>query len=196
MSVHLPTYGPAYLLTFLPTHLASHLPPCQPRLTPRLVSSHSKAQRSDLRYSPVSDLDYGTLLCWATNLVGTQRTPCTFTVFPAGKPDAVASCRVFNETEESVSVSCEPGYSGGVDQSFLIEAWDDGVVRATDTSDAPLMEVRAANWPTSYFPVAFFLQFSVFLLYLCDKISIVSSFISFTVMMFHYHIFIVLFQSV
>nr|XP_027225660.1 hemicentin-2-like [Penaeus vannamei] len=109
-----------------------------------------KAQRSDLRYSPVSDLDYGTLLCWATNLVGTQRTPCTFTVFPAGKPDAVASCRVFNETEESVSVSCEPGYSGGVDQSFLIEAWDDGVVRATDTSDAPLMEVTGLRPGTRY----------------------------------------------
>nr|XP_053651478.1 B-cell receptor CD22-like [Cherax quadricarinatus] len=70
------------------------------------------SQRSDLRYSPVSDLDYGTLLCWATNAVGTQKTPCTFTVFPAGKPDMVSSCNVFNETEESVSVSCVPGYSG------------------------------------------------------------------------------------
>lgn len=102
---------------------------------------HSKAQRSDLRYSPVSDLDYGTLLCWATNDVGTQRTPCTFTVFPAGKPDVPNSCLAFNETENSVSVSCEPGYSGGVDQSFLLEAWDDGVVRATDTNDSPLLQV-------------------------------------------------------
>ncbi|KAG0703518.1 hypothetical protein GWK47_024836 [Chionoecetes opilio] len=104
------------------------------------ISTSTKAQRSDLRYSPVSDLDYGTLLCWATNAVGTQRTPCTFTVFPAGKPDVPSSCLAFNETEESMCVSCEPGYSGGVEQSFLLEAWDDGVVRATDTGDAPLLQ--------------------------------------------------------
>ncbi|XP_050699115.1 nephrin-like [Eriocheir sinensis] len=109
-----------------------------------------KSQRSDLRYSPVSDLDYGTLLCWATNAVGTQRTPCTFTVFPAGKPDVPSSCLAFNETENSVSVSCEPGYSGGVDQSFLLEAWDDGVVRATDTSDSPLLQVSGLRPGTRY----------------------------------------------
>ena len=49
-------------------------------------------QRSELRYTP-SDLDYGTLLCWATNPVGKQLRPCTYTVFPAGKPDTVAQCR-------------------------------------------------------------------------------------------------------
>lgn len=108
------------------------------------------SQRSDLRYSPVSDLDYGTLLCWATNAVGTQRTPCTFTVFPAGKPDMVSSCSVFNETEESVSVSCVPGYSGGVDQSFLLEAWDDGIVRATDTSDATILQIGGLRPGTRY----------------------------------------------
>ncbi|XP_042228361.1 nephrin-like isoform X2 [Homarus americanus] len=114
------------------------------------IKGEGISQRSDLRYSPVSDLDYGTLLCWATNAVGTQRTPCTFTVFPAGKPDVVGSCMVFNETEETVSVSCEPGYSGGVDQSFLIEAWDDGVVRATDTSDTPLLQVTGLRPGTRY----------------------------------------------
>ncbi|KAK3849921.1 hypothetical protein Pcinc_043345, partial [Petrolisthes cinctipes] len=112
--------------------------------------SRSKSQHSDLRYSPVSDLDYGTLLCWATNAVGTQRNPCTFTVFPAGKPDAAASCIAFNETERSVAVSCEPGYSGGVDQSFLLEAWDDGVVRATDASDTPLLQVTGLRPGTRY----------------------------------------------
>ncbi|KAK8401715.1 hypothetical protein O3P69_001084 [Scylla paramamosain] len=118
--------------------------------TGEFVDIPSKSQRSDLRYSPVSDLDYGTLLCWATNAVGTQRTPCTFTVFPAGKPDVPNSCLAFNETEESVSVSCEPGYSGGVDQSFLLEAWDDGVVRATDTSDSPILQVSGLRPGTRY----------------------------------------------
>ncbi|KAK7078481.1 hypothetical protein SK128_010974 [Halocaridina rubra] len=66
------------------------------------------------------------------------------------KPDSVTSCSVFNETEKSVSVSCEPGYSGGVDQSFLIEAWDEGVIKATDTSDTPVMEVTGLRAGTRY----------------------------------------------
>nr|XP_045590339.1 nephrin-like isoform X2 [Procambarus clarkii] len=118
--------------------------------TGEFVDIPHKSQRSDLRYSPVSDLDYGTLLCWATNAVGMQRTPCTFTVFPAGKPDVVTSCNVFNETEESVSVSCEPGYSGGVDQTFVIEAWDDGVIRATDKSDTPILQLAGLRPGTRY----------------------------------------------
>uniref|UniRef100_A0A2P2I0U7 Kin of IRRE-like protein 1 n=2 Tax=Hirondellea gigas TaxID=1518452 RepID=A0A2P2I0U7_9CRUS len=107
-------------------------------------------QRSDLRYSPVSDLDYGTLLCWARNRVGTQRVPCTFTVFPAGKPDTVASCKAVNQTEESVAVVCEPGYSGGVNQSFLLQAWDDGSLTATDRSDFPMLETTGLRPGTRY----------------------------------------------
>lgn len=109
------------------------------------LPQHSKQQWSDLHYSPVSDLDYGTLLCWAKNAVGTQRTPCTFTIFPAGKPDLVSFCSAYNQTEESVSVACEPGYSGGVDQSFLLEAWDDGVIRATNVSDTPHLQVTSLS---------------------------------------------------
>ncbi len=90
----------------------------------------------------MSDLDYGTLLCWATNEVGTQRIPCTFTVFPAGKPDSVASCKQFNHTEDSVDVACEPGYGGGMNQSFLLEAWDDGALRAMDRAEVPVLQVQ------------------------------------------------------
>ncbi|KAF2354031.1 Fibronectin type III [Trinorchestia longiramus] len=115
-----------------------------------IKSDGELGQRSDLRYSPVSDLDYGTLLCWAKNSVGTQRVPCTFTVFPAGKPDTVASCRASNQTEESVTVVCEPGYSGGVNQSFLLEAWDDGSLRATDRNDSPTLEASGLRPGTRY----------------------------------------------
>ncbi|XP_047741620.1 uncharacterized protein LOC108681272, partial [Hyalella azteca] len=115
-----------------------------------IKSDGELGQRSDLRYSPVSDLDYGTLLCWARNSVGNQRVPCTFTVFPAGKPDTVASCKATNQTEESVVVVCEPGYSGGVNQSFLLEAWDDGSLRATDRSDTPTLEASGLRPGTRY----------------------------------------------
>lgn len=45
---------------------------------------------SRLNYTPVSDMDYGTLSCWGRNEVGQQRTPCVFQVVAAGKaPDTV-----------------------------------------------------------------------------------------------------------
>ncbi|CAG2058047.1 unnamed protein product [Timema podura] len=39
---------------------------------------------SRLNYTPMSDLDYGTLACWGSNAVGHQRAPCIFQVVAAG----------------------------------------------------------------------------------------------------------------
>ncbi|KAK3850590.1 hypothetical protein Pcinc_042712, partial [Petrolisthes cinctipes] len=38
---------------------------------------------SVLYYTPISERDYGTLLCYASNSVGTQVSPCSFTVISA-----------------------------------------------------------------------------------------------------------------
>ncbi|XP_022257222.1 tyrosine-protein kinase-like otk [Limulus polyphemus] len=35
-------------------------------------------------FTPETDDDYGTILCWGTNDIGIQRKPCLFTVVPAG----------------------------------------------------------------------------------------------------------------
>lgn len=40
--------------------------------------------RSVAVYTPSSELDYGSLQCWARNELGEQRKPCVFHVFPAG----------------------------------------------------------------------------------------------------------------
>ncbi len=37
-----------------------------------------------LSYVPKSQMDYGTVLCWASNVVGGQVVPCVFHVIPAG----------------------------------------------------------------------------------------------------------------
>ena len=42
---------------------------------------------SQLIYSPFHELDYGTILCWATNNLGHQVEPCTFHIIPAGLYD-------------------------------------------------------------------------------------------------------------
>jgi hypothetical protein len=40
-----------------------------------------------LSYTPKNQMDYGTVLCMATNLVGRQVVPCVFHVIPAGWRD-------------------------------------------------------------------------------------------------------------
>lgn len=39
---------------------------------------------SVLKYTPTTELDYGTLSCWADNAVGTQSKPCLFQLVAAG----------------------------------------------------------------------------------------------------------------
>lgn len=43
------------------------------------------AGRSVARYLPQSDLDFGTLLCSASNVIGNQAVPCLYHVIPAGQ---------------------------------------------------------------------------------------------------------------
>lgn len=40
--------------------------------------------RSTATYTPMTELDYGTLLCWGRNDIGVQKAPCVFHVIPAG----------------------------------------------------------------------------------------------------------------
>lgn len=75
-------------------------------------------------YTPRSELDYGTLLCWAQNSIGKQTEPCSYQIVPADKPDPVRNCRLLNASDTQLIVSCEPGYDGGIDQSFQMEVYD------------------------------------------------------------------------
>lgn len=40
---------------------------------------------STLTYTPASDLDYGTVICWASNRAGSQDQPCVFHLVAAGR---------------------------------------------------------------------------------------------------------------
>ena len=42
--------------------------------------THSVAE-----YVPITEMDYGSLLCWGVNSLGIQTQPCVFSVIPAGK---------------------------------------------------------------------------------------------------------------
>ena len=71
-------------------------------LQPGQISVTSEG--SSLRYSPRTELDYGTLLCWATNNIG-RGDPCVFTILPIGPPEPPAKCRTSNVTYSSFEVT-------------------------------------------------------------------------------------------
>ncbi|CAG9837581.1 unnamed protein product [Diabrotica balteata] len=45
----------------------------------------SEVTSSRLNYTPATDLDYGTLLCYGENEIGRQKDPCVFQVVVAGE---------------------------------------------------------------------------------------------------------------
>lgn len=45
----------------------------------------SQGTSSILNYTASMEQDYGTLLCWATNKIGTQKDPCVIHLIPAGQ---------------------------------------------------------------------------------------------------------------
>ena len=63
-----------------------------------------------------TEMDYGTLMCWATNSIGRMERPCVFHVIPAGKPDPVHNCTVRNQTYSTLYVTCGTGFDGGLQQ--------------------------------------------------------------------------------
>ncbi|XP_069683132.1 neural cell adhesion molecule 2-like [Periplaneta americana] len=87
------------------------------------VTSEPGGGRSVATYKPTSERDYGTLLCWGRNELGSQAVPCVFHVVPAGKPDAPRTCTTVNRTSTSVQVNCAKGFDGGLPQEFTMELY-------------------------------------------------------------------------
>ena len=45
-------------------------------------------------FQATSGSEYGEVLCWASNNLGEQRTPCVFHVMPLGTPQPPSECEV------------------------------------------------------------------------------------------------------
>ncbi|XP_057374679.1 nephrin-like isoform X2 [Daphnia carinata] len=79
---------------------------------------------SVLRYTPRNHLDFGTLLCWATNPLGVQSQPCVYHFYTAGVPDPPKNCSIANQTLSSFEIDCNEGYDGGIPQHFKMHVFD------------------------------------------------------------------------
>ncbi|XP_059224588.1 uncharacterized protein LOC106093722 isoform X3 [Stomoxys calcitrans] len=100
--------------------------------------------RSIAHYTPVSENDYGTLLCWASNEIGDQTEPCVYTVTPAGEPDPLINCTLLNQTSTGFQIECLEGFDGGLQQDFIMEVYVNGTTRHPKIykSKTPYFEVR------------------------------------------------------
>ena len=88
-----------------------------------------------------TELDYGNLLCWGENSIGVQRRACTYHITPAGPPDPVHNCTVFNQTFTAMQISCSFGFDGGLRQVFRLELRD-----AKTGSGLLTLESRQPQW--------------------------------------------------
>ncbi|XP_012544068.1 nephrin [Bombyx mori] len=108
---------------------------------------------SNLRYTPISEMDFGTILCMATNTVGRQKIPCLYKLIAAGQPTALHNCSVANQSSASLQVECAEGFDGGLPQVFFMEVLElpAMTVRANITSNStPSFEVHGLDSRISY----------------------------------------------
>ncbi|KAL1513805.1 hypothetical protein ABEB36_003164 [Hypothenemus hampei] len=85
---------------------------------------YTEKARSIAKFTPVSEQDYGTLLCWGANDIGVQKDPCVFYITPAGKPDPLTNCSASNQTSDSLYIECTEGFDGGLQQFFVMEVFE------------------------------------------------------------------------
>ncbi|KAH8294938.1 hypothetical protein KR018_004471 [Drosophila ironensis] len=102
---------------------------------------------SIVTYTPITELDYGTLLCLASNKIGKQRIPCVFHIIAAGRPEKVHNCTVTNISMTSLTVTCSDGFNGGLPQNFNMELQDSYTqeIKANITSTSPRFTVSGLS---------------------------------------------------
>ncbi|XP_050731613.1 nephrin-like isoform X2 [Eriocheir sinensis] len=98
---------------------------------------------SSVEVTPLTERDYGELLCRAKNTVGRQKEPCIVSLVPAGPPDPPHNCTtalpepLHSPSKQSLVVTCFEGFDGGLPQEFMLEAWQNSHIVANFSSDFP-----------------------------------------------------------
>ncbi|XP_077484631.1 neural cell adhesion molecule 2-like [Amblyomma americanum] len=96
------------------------------------------------------ELEYGLLLCWASNSVGKQPEPCVFRIVQPAPPGSPHNCTVTRQSQDDVVVRCLPGVTGGLPVTFFAE-----LHRAGPASSILLLPLRRntsdTRWPQFVF---------------------------------------------
>ncbi|XP_042865650.1 synaptogenesis protein syg-2-like isoform X2 [Penaeus japonicus] len=100
---------------------------------------------SSLNYNVTGIYAYGDILCYASNELGEQAKPCSYTLVPAGRPEPPRDCTASNHTADTFHVACFPGYDGGLEQEFVVLAFDDKnerLIRNETVKGAPVFTLE------------------------------------------------------
>ncbi|XP_003703425.2 neural cell adhesion molecule 1 isoform X1 [Megachile rotundata] len=163
------TFNNSGELVEVPHSRYSHVPaPGTPSVAESL-KEYQQFHGSRLNYTPATEMDYGTVACWASNQVGKQRAPCLFQVIAAGRPYALHNCSATEmsaplDAEElnaksgtGLLVRCLEGYDGGLPiYSYQLEVVsdEDGPILLNKTVPAgpngPTFEVAGLTTGKSY----------------------------------------------
>lgn len=114
-------------------------------------------QHAILSYTPKTDFDYGTLMCWAKNPIGEQEKPCRFELVSAVLPAALTNCTASNNDTHTVFVDCQGGSDNGLPETFIAEVYDitrDRLLRNVSSS-SPMFIIEELD-PGSGFTVEVF----------------------------------------
>ena len=65
------------------------------------------SSKSVVRYTPKTEMDFGSLVCWASNEVGLG-VPCVYHLLPIGPPEPPGDCLTYNITYSSLQVRSVP----------------------------------------------------------------------------------------
>ncbi|XP_076645161.1 neural cell adhesion molecule 1 [Halictus rubicundus] len=164
------TFNNSGELVEVPHSRYSHVPAPGTPAVAESLKEYQQFHGSKLNYTPATEMDYGTVACWASNQVGKQRAPCLFQVIAAGRPYALHNCSVTElsaplDAEElggksgtGLLVRCLEGYDGGLPifsyQLEVVADEDGGPILLNKTVPAapngPTFEVAGLTTGRSY----------------------------------------------
>ncbi|XP_068989228.1 nephrin isoform X4 [Neodiprion pinetum] len=130
-----------------------------------IAQAHVTSDRAQsvVSYTPMTESDYGSLVCLGVNDQGAQLEPCVYTIVPAGHPDNPHNCSVLNQTTDSLHVECTEGFDGGLPQEFTLEIDIEtgnelakaGSLVYNSTSKVPMFSVNGLDPGTTYHVTVF-----------------------------------------
>ncbi|XP_023326509.1 protein turtle [Eurytemora carolleeae] len=110
----------------------------------RISSEHYTFSKgmSRLSFKTARENEYGSVLCYGINDIGTQKDPCVFSLEPAGRPHALQNCTMDNKTSV-LHIICQPGFNGGLVQRFTLQILQSGtsIVLANLTRTEPTFKI-------------------------------------------------------
>lgn len=66
----------------------------------------TRRTQSTLTYRPVTEMDYGMVLCWASNTAGQQKNACAFHIIPAGNQISILRFFSLQKVDSQTLPSC------------------------------------------------------------------------------------------